>query len=242
MNIKGRHAFVTGSGKRLGRALAEELLRHGMNVTAHYRNSRNEAEDLAQWAQTHHLGTVFPVQADLTKIEEIESSVSIAIKTLGPVDLLINCASDFFPTPLTTVTSLQWDSLFELNLKAPFFLSQLCSEQMPSKGHILFIADVHGTKPIKKYAPYCATKAGLISLCKSLAKELAPRIRVNSLSPGTLLPPDDASAEEIKKAADRSLLGRVGEPKDLVQGMNFLLHNEYITGFDLIIDGGRSLV
>lgn len=242
MNLNGRHAFITGSGKRLGRALAEDLLRQGMKVTAHYRSSQKEAEALAEWAKTRNLGNVFPVPADLTKIEEIERVVSAAIKALGPIDLLINCASDFFPTPVTTVTPLQWDSLFELNLKAPFFLSQLCSLQMPSQSQIVFIADVHGTKPIKKYAPYCATKAGLISLCKSLAKELAPRIRVNSLSPGTILPPENATPEEIKKAANRSLMGRVGEPRDLVHGMNFLLHNEYITGFDLIMDGGRSLV
>ena len=213
-----------------------------MNVTAHYRNSKTETLELQEWARTHNLGKVFPVQADLTKVEQIESSVSLSSKTFGPIDLLINSASDFYPTPLATTTAAEWDTLFELNLKAPFFLSQICCRTMPSGGHILFIADVHGTKPIKRFAPYCATKAGLISLCKSLAKELAPKIRVNSISPGTILPPDGATAVEVEKAAARSLLGRVGTANDLVQAMNFLIHNEYITGFDLIVDGGRALV
>jgi len=226
----------------LGRAMAEELLRQGMNVTAHYRTSKVETLELQEWARTHGLGEVFPVQADLTKMEQIEGSVSLSLKTFGPIDLLVNSASDFYPTPLATTTQAEWDSLFELNLKAPFFLSQICCRTMPSRGHILLVADVHGTKPIKRFAPYCATKAGLISLCKSLAKELAPKIRVNSISPGTILPPDNATSVEVEKAAARSLLGRVGTPHDLVQAMNFLIHNEYMTGFDLIVDGGRALV
>jgi NAD(P)-dependent dehydrogenase (short-subunit alcohol dehydrogenase family) len=113
---------------------------------------------------------------------------------------------------------------------------------MKPGGNVTFISDTHATKPIKKYAPYCATKAGLISLCHSFAKELAPGIRVNSVSPGTLLVREGATQEEIHRASQRTLLGRIGCPNDLVQGVLFLLRNSYITGFDLVIDGGRALL
>jgi len=237
----GTHVFITGSGKRLGRALAEAVLALGANVSAHFYQSQSEIEELRNWATQRGLGTVLPIQANLSDLNAIKAAATLSVNQLGPVNILINSASDFFPSPISSTTSAEWDSLFSLNLKAPYFLTQEIVKTMPSGSCILFIADVHGSRPIKNYGPYCATKAGLISLTKTLAKELAPNIRVNSLSPGTLLPADNASEREIEQAANRSLLGFVGSPKDFVQGALFLIRNEYVTGFDLIIDGGRSL-
>ncbi len=241
MDLRRKHALVTGAGKRLGRAMAEELLKQGMNLSAHFFNSHKEIEELIEWAKINNYGQVVPIQADLTHPEELSYLHITSHKELGPVDLLINSASHFFPSPLPNTTVADWDSLFDLNLKAPFFLTQLCASSMPQGSQVIFIADVHATQALKNYGPYCASKAGLISLCKSLAKELAPEIRVNCISPGTLLPPDNATPDQIQRARERSLLKRVGTPNDLVKGLMFLLKNPYITGFDLVIDGGRSL-
>ena len=242
MKLKGKHVFITGSGKRLGRALAEKLLALGVNLSAHYHQSEALIKDLQSQAQKRSLGKVIPIHADLTDFNSIEKAVIQSQEQLGPVDILINSASDFFSSPLLETTPELWDRLFDLNLKAPFFISQRIAETMARGSHILFVADVHGSRPIKNYGPYCATKAGLISLTKSLAKELAPAIRVNSISPGTLLLAENSSEVDVQKAAARSLLGRVGNPQDFVQAVLFLLHNEYVTGFDLIVDGGRALL
>lgn len=242
MELTAKHAVVTGSGKRLGRAIAESLLRKGMNLTAHYFQSSHEVDSLVQWAKSQNLGNVIPVQADLRKTEDIFQLGKYAQETIGPADLLVHSASDFYPTEIDNTTPEAWDALMSLNLKAAFFLTQQFVQNMPVGSQVIFIADVHGSKPIARYSPYCASKAGLIALAKTLSRELAPRIRVNCISPGTVLPQDNATSEEIERAARRSLLGKVGNPKDIVEGLHFLCRNDYITGFDLIIDGGRSLI
>lgn len=236
------HAFITGSAKRLGRAMAEELLSNGVNLSAHYFTSKTEVEELSRWALAQKRGRVCSIHADLRNLDELSQAAQLSHQAFGPVDLLILSASDFYPTPLQSTSSSQWDYLFDLNLRAPYFLAQAFSKTMPKNGLIVFISDVHGTKPIKNYGPYCATKAGLNSLCKSLAKELAPKIRVNSISPGTILPQENSTPESLAQAANRSLLGKVGTPRDLVEGLLFLMNNQYLTGFDLIIDGGRALI
>lgn len=242
MLLAGKHAFVTGSGKRLGRHMAEILLLQGMNVSAHFYHSKEEVLELISWATQRGLGKVIPIQGDLTKSKEVQRLAEESLKQLGTVDLLIHSASDFFPTPLELASESDWSSLLDLNLKAPFFLTQQIAPSMRHGGHIVFIADVHGSRPISRYAPYCASKAGILSLTQSLAKELAPKIRVNSLSPGTLLLPDSSTEEDLKKASARTLLKRVGSPEDLSHGLLFLCRNEYVTGFDLIVDGGRALI
>ena len=242
MDFKNKHALITGSAKRLGRSLAEQLLKQGMNISAHYYQSKDEVSELVAWSKTLGLGKVFPVQADLTDFQQVEQLAHQVYARMGPIDLLINSASDFYPTPLKTTKLSEWDALLSLNLKAPFFLTQELSHHMPKGGHVIFVSDVHGSRPIQRYAPYCASKAGLIAITKSLAKELAPQIRVNSISPGTILPSEKSTLEQIHRASERSLLKRVGTPEDLWNGVLFLCNNGYITGFDLIIDGGRALI
>ncbi len=241
MSLAGQHAFITGAAKRLGRAMAEALLQSGVHVSAHYHSSLDAMLDLKKWAEKNTPGRVVPIQANLCLLNEVEAAAHQAQAALGPIHILINSASDFYPTPLEALNREDWDQLFNLNLKAPFFLTHHIFKTMPQGGNVIFISDVHGTRPIPRYSTYCATKAGLISLTQSLAKEMAPHIRVNSISPGTLLPSDCATQAQVKAAADRSLLGRVGTPQDLVQGLFFILKHHYITGFDLIIDGGRAL-
>jgi pteridine reductase len=232
MELKNKHVLVTGAGKRLGRALAEHLLAQGARVTAH--SFRTPWDGPAKNVQNLH--------ADLSQIESIAPLVAAARRGFGPVDILINSASDFYPTPAATVTPSDWDKLMDLNLKSPFFLAQACAADLRAqKGCLINLCDIYVSKPLKKFAPYSATKGGLWTLTRVLASEWAPDVRVNSISPGPVLPPDNFTQEQLERSATTTLLGRVGSAQDIVEAADFLLRNEYITGFDLKVDGGASL-
>jgi len=235
----GKHFLITGSGKRLGRALAESFLKKGAKVSAHYRTSKKEVDALA----AEFPGKVFPVQADLGKVAELQTAVAAAEKHFGPLDVLINCASNFYPTPLLECTEAQWDDLQNGNVKGQFFLCQAVARSMKGRGGlILNLCDVNGEKPMRNFAPYIAAKAGLLMLTRTLALELAPHVRVNSISPGAVLLPESYNEAQTAKAIDRTLLKRLGSPEDIVAAAHFLAENEYLTGVDLKVDGGRSLV
>ncbi len=160
----------------------------------------------------------------------------------GPVDVLINSASDFYPTETATCSQSEWDDLLGLNLKAPFFLAQACAADLKMRqGYLLNLCDIHVSQPLRRFAPYSASKGGLWTLTRVLAAEWAPHVRVNSISPGPVLPPENFTTEQLERAATRTLLGRIGSAQDIVNAADFLLRNDYITGFDLKVDGGASL-
>jgi NAD(P)-dependent dehydrogenase (short-subunit alcohol dehydrogenase family) len=239
MEIQNRHALITGAARRVARRIAERLLERGAKVTAHYHASKKEAETLVdQFGKDN----VFLVPADLRDMKALARLVCESQKYFGPIDILVNSASDFYPTPALEVTEEQWDHLFSLNLKAQFFLAQGCGKEMKARGGVILnIADVNGERPMKKYAPYSATKAGLLMMTRSLALEWAPEVRVNSLSPGAVLLPENYTEAQRQRSIERSLLKRLGSPDDIAEGAMFLIQNPYITGFDLKVDGGRSL-
>ncbi len=168
--------------------------------------------------------------------------VAEAEKAFGPIDVLVNSASSFYPTPVETVTEAHWDDLERINLKAPFFLSQAARKNMKAGSVIVNIADVNGERAMRRHAPYSCSKAGLLMLTRNLAKEWAPAIRVNSISPGPVLLPLNYTEEQKRKSVERTLLRREGSPKDIAEAAIFLIGATYITGFDLKVDGGRSLV
>lgn len=232
-----KHVFITGAAKRVARAIAERLLPEGIRLTAHYFHSKEEAEGLRRLAPDR----ITLVQGDLRDMKALPPLVAQAEKAYGPIDVLINSASSFYPTPVDTVTEEQWDDLERINLKAPFFLSQAAARNMKPGAVILNIADVNGERALKRYAPYSVSKAGLLMLTKNLAKEWAPRIRVNSISPGPVLFPVEYTEEQRQKSVARTLLGREGSPQDIAEAAAFLIRATYITGFDLKVDGGRSL-
>ena len=241
MKIQDQHVFITGAGKRLGRAIANALLPHRIRLTAHYRNSKTEAESLVAAAVAAG-GQGHTVQADLGKVDELRAAVKTAEARFGPIGVLVNCASDFFPTPLLEVTEEQWDHFLDVNLKGQFFLAQAAAVRMQEKGGVILnLADVNGTRPMKKYSPYVISKAGLLMMTKNFAKELAPGIRVNAISPGPVLLPETYSEAQIQRSIDRTLLKRLGSAEDIAQAAVFLIENDYITGMDLAVDGGRSL-
>ena len=242
MDLKNRTVLVTGAGVRLGQAIAVSLGQRGMKVALHYHQSMEGAKktlDLMGGDIKQH-GCF---QADLRQVSKIELLIQHIEEKLGQIDVLINNAADFFPTPLGEVSESEWDHLISLNLKAPFFLSQLVGTSMlkQGQGKIVNIADVAAERPWPQFLPYCASKAGLVSLTKGLAKALAPAVQVNAVAPGTMLPPHQISSFSQDLAIERSLLKKMGRPDDIARAVTYFLENDFVTGTILPVDGGRML-
>ena len=242
MDLKNRIVLVTGAGVRLGQAIAVSLGQQGMKVALHYHQSMEGAKetlDLMGGDIKQH-GCF---QADLRQVSKIELLIQHIEEKLGQIDVLINNAADFFPTPLGEVSESEWDHLISLNLKAPFFLSQLVGTSMLKKGQgkIVNIVDVAAERPWPQFLPYCASKAGLVSLTKGLAKALAPAVQVNAVAPGTMLPPPQISSFSQDLAIERSLLKKMGRPDDIARAVTYFLENDFVTGTVLPVDGGRML-
>lgn len=242
MNLEGKHVLVTGAGKRLGRAIASRLLDYPIRLTVHYRKSRKEAASLVAEAERRGREATL-VRADLKSTAEIRRAATQAVSRLGPIDVLVNSASAFYPTPVLDCSVPQWDDLLDANLKGQFFFAQHAARTMMRNegGVIVNLADVYGEKGLARYGPYAASKGGLLALTKSLARELAPKVRVNAISPGPVLFPESYTEEQKARSIDKTLLKREGSPADIAEACLFLVQNDYITGFNLVVDGGRSL-
>ena len=242
MELKNRTVLVTGAGVRLGQAIAVSLGKQGMRVALHYHQSLEGAKETLEL-----IGGDFKqhgcFQADLRQVSEIELLTQQIEAQIGQIDVLINNAADFFPTPLGEVVESEWDHLISLNLKAPFFLSQLVGTSMlkEGQGKIVNIVDVAAERPWPQFLPYCASKAGLVSLTKGLAKALAPAVQVNAVAPGTMLPPPESSSFSQDLAIERSLLKKMGRPDDIAKAVIYFLENDFVTGTVLPVDGGRML-
>ncbi len=245
MQLDQKHLLVTGAAKRLARRFVERLLDAGaknLKITGHYHTSKTEIAEVERLvtAKGHQF---LAVAADLGKISQVQTMAKTAITKFGPIEVLINSASDFYPTPAKTCSEEDWDALHALNLKGQFFLAQAMANGLGDrKGVILNLLDVYAERSSRNFVAYAATKAGLWSITKNLAKEWAPQIRVNGVSPGPVLFPVDYTEEQKQNAIDRTLLKRAGTPDDIAHALLFLLKNEYITGYNLHVDGGRSLV
>lgn len=230
-------ALVTGSARRIGAAIAEALHGAGWSVAAHFRASAAEAEALCE-----RLEHARPYRADLTHVAECRALSEAVMADHGRLDLLVNNASAFFPTKLGETDEAQWDALVASNLKAPFFLSQACAEALSEwRGAIVNITDIYARRPLAGYPVYCAAKAGLVMLTRALARELGPAVRVNAVAPGSILwpesgPHDDASREAL---LSRTALKRQGTPSDVAGAVLYLAGASYVTGHELVVDGGR---
>lgn len=219
MQIKGKTVLVTGGTKRIGATIAQTLTEHGAKVAT------------------------YPV--DLNKTKEIKKTVESIEKKFGPIQILVNNSAVFEKAPFLEVTEEMWDRHCNVNLKAPFFLAQAVVKSMLQKkeGKIINIADVSAFKPYFGFSHYSATKGGLITLTKALARELAPSIQVNAIALGPILPPQSYSKEEKEKIAQKTLLRRWGDPKEVANAVCFLIEGtDFATGSVLTIDGGRILV
>jgi pteridine reductase len=242
--LQGRWALITGAGKRIGAVIARTLHGAGANVAIHYFSSSKQADNLADELNAERAGSAITLQADLRSIDAIDALVSAMVSRTGRLDLLINNASTFYPTPLGTVTEEQWDDLINANLKAPLFLSQAALPHLrEARGVIINIVDVHSTRPLRDHVIYGPAKAGLAMLTRSLAKDLGPDIRVNGVSPGAILWPEEGLPEKIQTSIIREIaLKRVGAPEDIASAVLYLARDAtYVTGQILAVDGGRSI-
>lgn len=241
--LEGRTALVTGAAKRLGAATARRLHAEGMNLLLHYNKSEADAVKLCAELNALRKDSAAVAQADLGNIQGLDSLVKAALQWDG-LDVLVNNASSFRPTPLGSVVEDDWDELMASNLKAPFFLSQAAAVHLKKNhGSIVNMVDIHARRPLKDYTVYCAAKAGLAMLTLSLAKELGPEVRVNGVSPGPVLWPDAGLDAATKKSIlEATALKRKGSPEDVAGAVLYLVRDaEYITGQILAVDGGRSI-
>ncbi|MGK0269730.1 MAG: pteridine reductase [Cocleimonas sp.] len=246
--LAGKVALVTGAARRIGACTVRMLHQHGAKVVVHYRNSKEDAETLCNELNELREGSCFTEQAELGEVVSLEKMIESVISKEGRLDILINNASSFFPTKIGEITEDHWDNLFSSNLKAPLFLSQAAAPYLAqSQGCIVNMVDIHAERPLAEHPTYCAAKAGLLMLTKSLAKELGPQIRVNGVSPGAILWPEaDGEGVEVtlehQVLLDKTSLKREGLPDDIAKTISFLVCDApYITGHIIPVDGGRLL-
>jgi len=242
--LAGQVALVTGSARRLGAAVARGLHGAGARVVIHYRSSSAEAGALVHSLNTLRHGSAAGMQCDLLDLEALRNLVDSVVGTFGRLDILVNNASTFYATPVGEVTAAQWDDLVGTNLRAPLFLAQAAAGQLRQHGGLIInMLDIHAQRPLKQHPVYCAAKAGLAMLTRSLARELAPEVRVNGIAPGPVLWPEGDLDPELKeKIIERTALKRRGSPQDVARAaLFFATEAPYVTGQILAVDGGRSL-
>lgn len=236
--------LITGAARRIGAQIAKIFHEAGYGVVLHYRDSRVEAEALMGLLNGKRKGSAWVVKADLQSVEQIQQMIEGLIDKTGRLDVLINNASTFYETPLGTAKEAEWDDLMESNLKAPFFVSQAAfNELKKTNGCIVNLVDIYAKRSLSNYSIYSTAKAGLSALTESLAKELAPEVRVNGVSPGVILWPENQSLELGEEIVMRIPLQRQGSVDDIAETVLFLSKNAgYITGQVIAVDGGKSLV
>ncbi len=242
--LEGKTALITGGVRRIGAAIAHILHDAGMNLALHYRSSMADAERLRDELNQRRSESVILLQGNLLDTSRLPALVEQAANRWQRLDLLVNNASSFYPTPVSTATEAQWDELMGSNLKAPFFLSQAAATHLRAVcGSIINIVDIHAERPMSRHTLYCAAKAGLVMLTKSLARELGPEIRVNGIAPGAILWPEAGVSETLQSyILSRVALRRLGQPEHIARTLLFLVRDGgYITGQIIAVDGGRSL-
>lgn len=243
-SLSGRWALVTGAAKRIGATITTTLHAAGANVAIHYFSSSGEARQLAERLNAERDGSAITVGGDLRDVAALGSVVANVADRTGRLDVLVNNASTFYPTPLASVTEAEWHDLVDSNLKAPLFLAQAALPHLKeARGSIVNIVDVHSQRPLKDHVVYGPAKAGLAMLTRSLAKDLAPDVRVNGVSPGAILWPERGLSENVQQKIIREIpLKRAGEPGDIAAAVLFLVRDApYVTGQIIAVDGGRSV-
>jgi len=241
--VINKTVLITGAAKRIGAAIAEQLHASGMNVIIHYNSSAKEAHELVKKLNGIRRDSAIMIQANLEHKEYYSALIDATLDFKGGLDVLINNASAYFPTSLASLDDQQWNELINTNLKAPLFLSQLAAKSLRSnKGCIINITDIHADRPLRGHSVYSISKAGLVMLTQSLAKEMAPAIRVNAISPGVIMWPDDIQEEKKNEILNETMMKRTGNVEDITKAVIFLIKDaDYITGQVLNIDGGRTL-
>jgi pteridine reductase len=234
-------ALVTGAAKRVGRAIALELGRAGLDVGVHYRSSQDAAEEVVAEIEAAG-GQAFSVQADLSLASEIGALVDTVKRRWQHLDLLVHNASTFEPVPFEQITTAKFDEMMAVNVRAPFILSRECTSLLREKGGlVVHMCDIGGERPMSGYAHYSVSKSAMSGLVKAMAVELGPTIRSVGIAPGQVMWPPNWDASYRKKMTDRIPMGRVGKPEDVARLVRFLLEEgTYINGEIITLDGGLS--
>ena len=236
--------LITGAAHRVGAAVAEFLHGHGASIALHYRASRTPAEELAARLLARRPDSVRLFQADLLDLQALGRLAAGAIAAWGRLDVLVNNASTFYPTPVDEATEDHWNDLLGTNLKAPFFLSRACAPELRRRGGcIVNMVDIHAERPLRGHPVYSIAKAGAVMLTRALAAELGPEVRVNAVAPGAILWPEQGLDEATRRRiVERTFLKRQGSPLDIARAIRFLIADaDYMSGQVLTVDGGRSL-
>lgn len=238
-------ALITGGARRIGKEIAHTLHSAGYNIMVHYRSSSGEADQLASNLNADREDSAATVSGDLLDLNVIPGIIEATVERFSRLDVLINNASTFYPTPIELINDEYWNDLMGSNLRAPAFMVRSAAKHLREhQGAIINIVDIYAHNPLSNHPIYCAAKAGLAMLTKSLARDLAPEIRVNGVSPGAILWPEQGN-DEISQAEllSRVPLNRMGEPAEIANTVRFLVQDgTYITGQIIAVDGGRSIV
>ncbi|MGB0849124.1 MAG: pteridine reductase [Thiolinea sp.] len=243
-NLTGKVALVTGGARRIGAAIVRVLHEAGATVAVHYHSSSDEAHALQAELNQQRENSCFLVQGELLDITQHKKIVAEVLRKAGRLDILVNNASRFYPTPLAEMTEQQWDELNGINMKVPLFMAQAAQQALcESKGCIINMVDVHGMRPLENHVIYSAAKAGLVMLTQALAREMGPCIRVNGIAPGAILWPEQGmSSEQQQELLAKTVLRCPGNVEDVSRMALFLAKDaDYITGQIFPVDGGRLL-
>jgi pteridine reductase len=239
-----RCVLVTGGARRLGAAIVRKLHAAGASVAVHHRGSQEEADALVANLNAARADSAVSLTCDLCDLAALPTLVADVLGRYGRLDVLVNNASTFYPTPVGTITPQQFDDLIGTNLRAPLFLTQAAAPALRvTRGLVLNMVDIHGQRPLREHAAYSAAKAGLIMLTRSLARELGPEIRVNAIAPGPVLWPEHGLDEALQQEIiGKTALKRGGSPDDIARAAYFFaVDAPYVTGQVLAVDGGRSI-
>jgi len=244
--VQDKVVLITGGAKRVGAAICRRLHASGAKLMLHYRASAGEARLLQAELNGVRADSVALIQADLLDLAKLSSLVDQTVMRFGRLDALVNNASSFFSTPMGEIQPAQWDDLMGTNVRAPLFLAQAAAAPLKkSQGAIVNISDIHAERPLRNYVVYSVAKAALTGLTRSLARELAPDVRVNAIAPGPILWPDgDDQFDEVsrQRIISHTPLKREGTPDDIARAVHFLIADApYVTGETINVDGGRHV-
>lgn len=230
-------ALVTGAAHRLGKEFALTLAREGYDILLHYHHAQDDARRTGK--EIEALGRrASLIQADLAD----PARIAALAEKIERLDILVNSAAVMPDERVGSVSIEGWDSALDINLRAPFHLAQTCAGMMPEGGLIVNVTDTGALKAWSRFPVYTVSKAGLESLTRILARALAPRIRVNAIAPGLVLQSEAVTAEEWDRLIQRVPLKRPARSDEIASALKFLLHNEYVTGQTIVVDGGYSLI
>ena len=241
--MNNKVVFITGSAKRIGAYTARHLHNAGFNVVLHCNHSLEEAQELLVELNIKRANSAKLVQGDLSELASLENIAEAALSAFNRLDVLINNASAFYPTPVGSITATDWQQLVGSNMQAPLFISQYCCKALQQQnGVIINMVDIHAQQPLKHHTVYCMAKSALVTMTKSLALELAPEVRVNGVAPGAILWPESEISELDKQDVLKQIPAqRLGALDDIAQAIEYLIEASYVTGQIIAVDGGRSI-